>query len=128
MKLRHNVKGLDQVLAKFRDAPQKALQISEQVLYQEATNILEDSQENYVPHKEGTLKRSGFVALPHYSLDRLTVAIGYGGGEAFYARYVHNINKNYRNGKVWKYLKTPLNKHLPKVQERLLKELSEALK
>jgi hypothetical protein len=41
------------------------------------------------------------------------------GYSAEYAVHVHEINKNYRHGKVWKYLETPLKQDLPKYEANM---------
>ncbi|RPH47100.1 MAG: hypothetical protein EHM91_06455 [Planctomycetota bacterium] len=70
------------------------------------------SKDNYVPHKTGTLRRSGQAHKAEVHGDDVTVDLSYGGAAAGYAVYVHEIPARhqppYGQGGQWKYLETPL--------------------
>lgn len=79
--------------------------------------IMEDSKENYVPVDTGNLRSTGRVDTAQSGAG-IVSEMKYGGrpGEATgryvnYAVIVHETNRNYRNGKTWKYLETPAKKY-----------------
>ena len=58
-------------------------------LYREGEEIMTLSKRDYVPVDTSTLKNSGHVELPAKKGGRMVVTLGYGGGAADYAVYVH---------------------------------------
>lgn len=90
------IKGIDrfeQLLKAYGDKLSGALAVA---LYEEATTIMTDSKENYVPVDQGTLRDSGHVQEPKLEGTTLLVELGYGGPAAPYALAVH---ENPRSGK-----------------------------
>lgn len=69
-----------------------------------AKDIMLISKSQYVPIDTGALMASGRVVKKG---DRVEMMYG---GPPHYAVWVHEINKNYRNGRQWKYLETPARK------------------
>ena len=78
-------------------------------LYAEANNIMTDSK-RLVPVDLGTLKNSGYAALPEARRGRVAVEIGYGGPAADYALAQHE-HTEYRHpeGGEAKFLEKPVN-------------------
>ena len=85
----------------LQTAAARGPQVLTSALYEEALDIFAVSQ-RMVPHDEGTLEASGGVEIG----DR-EITIGYGGAASAYALAVHETEKNYKNGRSWKYLETP---------------------
>lgn len=87
-------------------------------LYQSAEHVMTVSKEQYVPVDTGTLRSSGAVEIEQ-DADRVVVRLGFGGAASDYAVAVHEVNKNYKGGRSWKYLETPLNQELPEINQKL---------
>jgi hypothetical protein len=83
------VTGLEDIEAKLRALPEKALQAGTAELFQATEDIIGDSKENYVPVDLGPLRASGHVQLPERQGDSVTVRAGFGGAAAPYALAVH---------------------------------------
>jgi hypothetical protein len=94
-------------------------------LVQSGEEIMTDSKENYVPVDTGNLRASGLVTI---DVPNAQVNLSYGGPAIGYAIYVHEIDKNYNNGKSWKYLQAPLMLAQPKIVADLIARLDTALK
>lgn len=77
-------------------------------LYKIANEVMTESKRDYVPVRTGALRSTGTVLPPEVENNQLVVRLGYGGVAAPYALAVHETDKNYRHGKQWKYLETPL--------------------
>lgn len=69
--------------------------------------IMGRSRDIFVPVDTGALKGTGHVTGPKTNKRESIVELVYGGPAADYALEVHETNKNYNSGKVWKYLETP---------------------
>lgn len=85
--------------------------------------IMAQSKSNFVPVDTGALKSSGRVGRLQQRGTVLTVALRFGGASSGYALEVHETNKNYHGGRVWKYLETPakafnFDKELPPLMTR----------
>ena len=103
-----------------------ALKAAGQSLYLSGEVVMTKSKETYVPVDTGNLRDSGNVALPEISGSEVSVVLGYGNAAVGYAIYVHETPKNYRNGRQWKYLETPLKESLPDIGRELALDLDEA--
>lgn len=118
--------GSEELKKKIRQLPHVALKAAAASMYRTAEEIMADSKDNYVPIDTGNLKSTGHVSLVKESDSEVSVQLKYGGPAAQYAIPVHEINKNYRNGKQWKYLETPLKAHSKDVIKNLEKDLDKA--
>lgn len=120
-------KGGEEISKKLGMLGNLGLEACKKGLYKVAQQTMTDSKSNYVPVLTGALRGSGHVDLPVVSGNEVSVLLGFGGVAADYALNVHETNKHYNNGKVWKYLETPLKLHskeiLPSVQAELEKIL-----
>lgn len=87
----------------------------------QAEEIMTASQRE-VPVKTGNLKNSKFFELKPTS-DGANVTMGY---RAFYAVYVHEIDRNYTVGK-WKYLEDPIKQALPEFGEKVALQTAKSL-
>ena len=87
--------------------PEVASRAAASALYRSGEAIATKSRQEYVPIDTGALKSSIHVEPAKLEGSVVTVSIVAGGASAGYALWVHEINKNYRNGKQWKYLETP---------------------
>ncbi len=108
------------ILTMLQETPKRfgrALRVSGEV-------IMAQSKSNFVPVDTGALKNSGRVGkLRKRGKSTLTVSLRYGGAAAEYALEVHETNKQYRAGRVWKYLETPakafnFDRELPPLMNR----------
>lgn len=122
MKISVKMIGTDKLqkeLAKLGEQAPRALGAA---LYQEGEEILGDSQDNYVPVDEGTLRGSGRVTEPTDGPNP-EVTIGFGGPAADYALVVHeDLNAHHPVGQA-KYLERPFLKAIPGMGERLAKRV-----
>jgi hypothetical protein len=94
-------------------------------LFQIATAIMTESQENWVPVLTGRLKQSGTVLAPEYDGTKITVPFGYGEP---YAEIVHDRAPTIGQGKV-KYLEIPFLQALqtPQLKQILIDHVVKAL-
>lgn len=83
------------------------------------------SKADYVPIDTGALRSSGAVETT-ISGSIVETKLGYGGVAAAYAVHVHEINKNYRGGRQWKYLETPLKQDLPSYPQAIAESLNQS--
>jgi hypothetical protein len=120
-----STRELTKALRKLGEDVERAAAAS---LYQSANKIMLESKETYCPIDTGALKASGNVGLPEINNHKINVPLGYGNSSVDYAIYVHEMNKNYRNGKQWKYLETPLKARLPDVETKLRNDIEKAMK
>jgi hypothetical protein len=88
------------VMSSFEDGAKKAID-------ETAETVLEKSRTIYCPKKTGALRNSGKTEAKS-SGTKYTQVISFGGSDAPYAPFVHEIPKNYTVGG-WKYLTTPFN-------------------
>lgn len=91
-------------------------------LYRSGEHVMTQSKEQFVPVDTGTLRSSGAVEL-ETSESLVIVRLGFGGAASAYALAVHESNKNYKGGRSWKYLETPLNSEIPEINRRLQDDL-----
>lgn len=81
--------------------------------------VMAESKDEYCPVDTGYLRSTGYVKLDEWA-GMVAIEAGY---SAEYAAPVHEINKNYKNGKQWKYWETPLKANLPDIQANLMYDL-----
>jgi hypothetical protein len=110
------VHGLDE-LARALKATEAAIQKgTARGLYLLAEETMADSKENFVPVDEGILRDSGFVELPVFDGDGVSVRLGYGGAAAAYAVVQHeDLTLNHPNGGEAKFLEKPMLTHWSRV-------------
>jgi hypothetical protein len=78
-----------------------------------------DKSQEYVPHKTGRLKNSGYLKAERVGNDT-QAEIGYGkNGDPDYAILVHELPKFHPAPTRWKYLQQALQDKGPAVQDRL---------
>lgn len=116
-----DTKAITAKLGKFTDG---IIPVIRQAMNEEAEITMTRSKEDYVPVDTGNLRSSGQVETEIQG-ESVTTRLGYGGAAADYAVYVHEINKNYRNGKQWKYLETPLKEDLPRINDGIAKAVED---
>lgn len=87
-------------------------------IYEEGQLAFRTSQKR-VPYRFGILKGSGRLFEPVVQGDQVDVTLGYGGAARKYAGPVHEIAKNYRNGKTHKYLSSAVEERQPQMDARL---------
>lgn len=110
-----------------------ALRASAEALYQEGTDLLNDSK-RLCPVDTGTLIGSGFVQPPDLSGHVAEVVVGYGGAAAPYALAVHENPRSGKTGGVspsgqkyktwatvgqWKYLEEPFKTRMTGFYDRI---------
>jgi len=127
-KLQATIKGGPAMATKLTRLGPLAVKAGMASLYRSGEAVMTDSKENYVPIDTGALKSSGNVQVIQGTNGGGKIALGYGGPAAPYAVYVHEMNKNYNKGKVWKYLQTPLQMHEPQIATDLANDVQAALK
>jgi len=131
------------LIRKLQDINRKHPLAIDAALFETATDIMNDSKDNFVPVDTTNLQASGHVDLPERKRNKVTVTMGYGGAAAAYALAVH---ENPRAGKTqgtgpsgqkyktwaqvgeWKYLETPLIEAAFEYQENLIKNVNEFLR
>ena len=91
-------------------------------IYEEGQLAFRGSQKK-VPYRFGILKGSGRVFPPDVNGEDVEVVLGYGGDARKYAAAVHDINKNYRNGKTYKYLLNAVEERVPGYEGRISKRI-----
>jgi hypothetical protein len=83
------------------------------------------SKADFVPIDTGALRASGNVETKIEGTSVQT-SLGYGGPAVNYAVPVHEQNRNYKGGRQWKYLETPLKQDLPSYPDGIADELNKA--
>jgi hypothetical protein len=120
-------KALDR---KMRELGPRALQAAAGSLYRSSERIMTRSKDHFCPVDTGNLRATGHVRMPEVQGKEVRVVMGYGGtagGKPVgYAVYVHEVNKNYKNGKQWKYLETPLKEAIPDIVRALREDINDA--
>lgn len=118
--------SLVKVVSSFNKFARENSREVHQALYKEATLLLQRSKA-IVPYKTGYLLGSAFVAtdLAARARHNISMIVGY---TAPYAFEVHENNKNYNNGKQWKFLETPFQKTSQGFNEKISRRVRVALK
>jgi hypothetical protein len=81
--------------------------------------VLARSKQEFVPIDTGFLSSTGFVLVDRSGSD-IVARIGF---TADYAAAVHETNKNYKGGRQWKYLETPMKESLPDIAAKCQADL-----
>lgn len=136
MNTQFKVRGASAMARKIRNIAQAQPDKVLKALYLEAELIITDSKRNYVPIDLGTLRNSGYVALPERSGNTVSIKFGFGGAASAYAIAVHETPSKYdppswkgnavsfgqrRSGgeRGPKYLERPLRNALPAIPQRI---------
>lgn len=127
-RIQATIKGGAALRSKLNQLGPLAVKVGMASLYRSAEAVMTESKENYVPIDTGALKSTGNVQIVDEGASGGKVALGYGGPAAPYAVYVHEMNKNYKSGKTWKYLQTPLQMYEPQIAVNLANDVNAALK
>ena len=126
--LRIDVTGFDELIAALRALPADAMAALEAGLYDEATAIMADSQQNYVPVDSGVLRSAGVVPLPERDGDTVTVRLGYGGAAEAYALMQHeHLEFHHPHGGQAKYLERPFLARQTGLFDRLAARVTDAI-
>jgi len=104
------IDGSAQAARKLRGSREDIVKQFERGLRLSGEIIMGEARDIYVPVDTGTLKSTGHVIGPTTNKRTSIVDLAFGGPAASYALEVHETNKAYNNGKVWKYLQTPAQK------------------
>lgn len=116
----------DEVLIKLlQQAPAKSRMLVGQALMEEAQLIMRKSLQQ-VPIKDGILKASHTILPPVDTGSLISITMGYGGGAAKYAEYVHNspYEKNWtKAGTKSHFLSDPMQDASPRIEQTLMKRI-----
>ncbi|QGJ88106.1 minor capsid protein [Arthrobacter phage Edmundo] len=96
------------------------------VLYREGQLAFRQTQKE-VPVKWGNLKNSGRLHPPKQAGTDVEVLITYGSTAVKYAAAVHEKNKNYRNGRKWKYVHDPVVARADGMEQRIVKRIQRSM-
>lgn len=117
------VSGAQELIRVLTRAAQGADDVLAQALHEEGSMAFRQTQKE-VPIRKGYLKNSGRLAPPERDgAGGVTVAITYGSAAADYAAPVHDLNKNYRNGRKWHYVADPVMGRVEGLDGRLAKRI-----
>ncbi len=109
------------------EAAAGAPQVLGEALYEEGGMAFKQTQKE-VPIRKGYLKNSGRLSQPEASGNGdMSVAITYGSSAAAYAAPVHDLNKNYRNGRKWHYVADPVLARANGMDQRIAKRINRIL-
>lgn len=119
--------GQDALLSLLLDAARGAPEVLGEALYEEGQMAFKQTQKE-VPVRKGYLKNSGRLSQPEANGNGdMSVAITYGSSAADYAAPVHDLNKNYRNGRKWHYVSDPVLARVQGMEGRLSKRIDRIL-
>jgi hypothetical protein len=105
----NQIRGLELFERRLKEAGGEMTKACGVGLFAVANNIMGESK-NIVPVDFGTLKRSGYVALPQSEGNDVVVELGYGGPAQSYAVQVHeDTAAKHAHGQCF-YLEEPLAK------------------
>lgn len=122
MSMDFELHGVEQAIANLERYADQIIPTVSRSLYESGEATMTKSKDQFVPIDTGALKSSGTVQL-EVSGPVVKVYLGFGGVAGSYAVFVHEINKNYRGGRQWKYLETPMKEDLPDTQNKLIEDL-----
>lgn len=121
------VLGQDALIRVLTGAAAGAPEVLGQALYEEGQMAFKQSQKE-VPVRKGYLKNSGRLSQPMSTgAGAVSVEITYGSSAADYAAPVHDLNKNYRNGRKWHYVADPVKARIEGLEGRLIKRIDRIL-
>lgn len=118
--------GADALIGLLITAGAEAAPALARGVYEEGQLAFRTSQKR-VPYRWGILKGSGRLFEPVVQGGGVEVTLGYGGAARKYAAAVHEINKNYKNGKTYKYLSSAVEERIPGMEDRLAARISNIL-
>ena len=95
-----------QTIGKLRVARKAVLGVYEDSAERAGKDIMLISKSEFVPIKTGELMGSGRVEKVRAPQGGFEILMKYG-GPPDYAVAVHEVDRDYRNGRQWKYLETP---------------------
>lgn len=119
MIMEFSIAGVDELMAKLESLAGQSPIVVARSMNDSAEKTMARSKAEYCPVDTGALRSSGMVQT---SINGPVVEtkLGYGGAAQNYAVYVHEINKNYRGGRSWKYLEIPLKEDLSSYSEAMI--------
>lgn len=119
--------GQSELISAIKQAAKGAPEVLALALYEEGQAAFRQTQKE-VPIRKGYLKNSGRLHPPHQDTSgNVEVAITYGSTAAKYAPPVHDLNKNYRNGRKWHYVADPVRARIEGMEGRLTKRINRIL-
>lgn len=119
--------GAEKLIAALDRAGARADDVLAEALHQEGQLAFRQSQKE-VPIRKGYLKDSGRLSQPERDGGGgVEVTITYGSAAADYAAPVHDLNKNYRNGRKWHYVDDPVLARVNGLDGRLAKRIDRIL-
>lgn len=121
-------KKTDALFKKMRRYPDKALKAAGSSLYLEGEGIMTLSKEVYVPVDLGVLCGSGFVELPQFERNKVSIVLGFGGPAAPYAVEVHEDLQAYHTVGEAKYLSKPFRSSAKELSQRLADDIAKELR
>jgi len=125
---RFEIKGDADLLRAFELLGPRVELVVKGSLRRSGEEIATASKSKYVPIDTGNLMNTIHVQNAERIGNEIVVKIVAGGPAAPYAVHVHEINKNYRNGRQWKYLETPAKEAYKDIIEELRVSVLEALR
>ena len=89
-------------------------------IYDEFLDVMQRSQDEFVPYLQGDLRDSGYVNEPRFDGEQVTVDMGYGGQGIEYAVRQHeDLTFFHPGGKTAKYLEIPMLEAAPFMPKRM---------
>ncbi len=126
MRLDFTLQGVEAFERHMDELARRATPTAAQSLMKSAERVMTRSKSEFCPIDTGALRASGTVTSS-ISGTNVEVKLTYGGAAAPYAVFVHEINKNYRGGKSWKFLSIPLQEALPDIINGLRDDYNDML-
>jgi hypothetical protein len=126
-----SVTGLKETIRNLKKLGTDIEQEIGKALYKEGESIMGDSKRKFVPVDTGTLKTSGRVLKPNYTVNGVSVTLGYGGAAKQYAQIVHNTTKTVNwsvAGTGAKYLEMPVRQALPSLASNIARRIKLSIK
>lgn len=120
------ITGAEQFSALMDQLGDRAPRAVQGSLHRSAERVMTISKDQFVPVDTGALRSSGTVQSEIRG-NVIEVLLGYGGAASGYAIYVHEINKNYRGGRQWKFLEQPLKAAIPDINTALVEDVNAML-
>lgn len=122
------VLGQTPLIEALKGAARRSPEVLGAALYEEGEMAFRQTQKE-VPIRKGYLKNSGRLHQPvQDGAGNVEVAITYGSTAARYAAAVHDLDKNYRNGRKWHYVADPIMARVQGMEGRLVKRIDRILR
>jgi hypothetical protein len=123
-----NVLGQDDLISAITETADGAVEAFGRALHEEGSMAFRRTQRE-VPVRKGYLKNSGRITQPEVNGNGdISVTITYGSSATKYAAAVHDLNKNYRNGRKWRYVADPVQARIPGMADRIIKRITRNLR